>query len=84
LSAQSVTDEEALNFTLKLLCKTLRSITLYADQQQERYMLRSDVLAASIKWSKTSVRDWVKTLLILTAVNILSTSSATLLIKMCP
>jgi len=49
LSAQSVTDEEALNFTLKLLCKTLRSITLYADQQQERYMLRSDVLAASIK-----------------------------------
>ncbi len=45
-------------------------------------LLRSDVLAASMKQSRTSVRDWVKTLFTLTAVNILFTSSVTLLIKM--
>jgi len=47
-------------------------------------VLRNDVLAASMKWDKTNVRDWVKTLFLLTTVNILSTSSVTLLIKMCP
>jgi len=47
------------------------------------YMLRSDVLATFMKWSKTNIKDWVKTLLILTAVNILFTFSVTLLIKMC-
>ncbi len=45
-------------------------------------MLRSNVLATSIKWDRTSIRDWVKTLFTLTAVNILSISSVTLLIKM--
>ena len=33
LSAQSVTNEEALNSALKLFCKTLKSITFHADQQ---------------------------------------------------
>ena len=37
-------------------------------------LLRSGVLAASIKPVRTSIRDWVKTLLTLTAVNILSDS----------
>jgi len=46
-------------------------------------LLRSDVLAAFMKWDRTSVRDWVKTLFTLTAVNILSTSFVTLSIKMC-
>ncbi len=46
-------------------------------------MLRSDVLAASMKKDRTNVRDWVKTLFTLTAVNILSTFSVTLLTKIC-
>ena len=46
-------------------------------------MLRSGVLAASMKWDRTSIRDWIKTLLMLTAVNILFTSSVTLSIKIC-
>jgi len=46
-------------------------------------LLRSDVLAAFMKWSKTSVKDWVKTLFMLTIVNVLFTSSVTLSIKMC-
>jgi len=45
-------------------------------------LLRSDVLAISMKQSRTSIRDWVKTLLTLTAVNILFTSFVTLSIKM--
>jgi len=52
-------------------------------QSHQVRVLRSDVLAASMKWNKINVRDWAKTLFILTAVNILSTSSVTLLIKMC-
>jgi len=47
-------------------------------------VLRSDVLAASMKWDRTNIKDWVKTLFTLTAVNVLFTSSITLLIKMCP
>jgi len=47
------------------------------------YVLRNNVLAASMKQSRTSIKDWVKTLLTLTAVNILSTSSVTFSIKMC-
>ena len=44
-------------------------------------MLRSSVLATSMKQDRTSIKDWVKTLFTLTAVNFLSTSSVTLLIK---
>ncbi len=46
-------------------------------------MLRNNVLAASMKQNKISVKDWVKTLFTLIAVNILSTSSVTFSIKMC-
>jgi len=52
-------------------------------QSHQVRMLRNDVLATSIKQNKINIKDWVKTLLTLTAVNILFTSSVTLLIKMC-
>ncbi len=52
-------------------------------QSHQVKVLRSDVLAAFIKQDKINVKDWVKTLFILIVVNILSTSSVTLSIKMC-
>ncbi len=62
----------------------LRQFQTVKETLKDLKLLRSSVLAASIKQNRTSIRDWVKTLFILTAVNILSTSSVTLSIKMCP
>jgi len=62
----------------------LRQFQTVKETLKDLKLLRSSVLAASMKQNRTSIRDWVKTLFILTAVNILSTSSVTLLIRTCP